>query len=209
MTREIQAPDLYTRYYIETGSEVRGLFRLAAGEWSLRRGLYPGSFVHITPSFFIPSMTYVDSDRRIPSFFGDDDLLPYIESEKVYEDETSVSWYRADFRSELPLDDGCFDSVFSFYSGFVSRYCARYLKPGGVLIANDSHGDATTARFDPGFRLAGVIKRTTGGFRISGDEPETYFLKRDGSPVDLGRVLKRMKGEKYTRSAWAYIFRKL
>jgi hypothetical protein len=37
----------------------------------IERGLYPGSFVHSTPSLVIPGIVYVDTDQRCKNFFED------------------------------------------------------------------------------------------------------------------------------------------
>ncbi len=37
------------------------------------------------------------------------------------------------------------DLIISQYAGFVGQETKRYLKEGGILLCNDSHGDATLA----------------------------------------------------------------
>ena len=48
------------------------LFRAVAEAVDAKTVLYPGCYVDIAPSFVFPSVTYVDSDRRAPRFFGDE-----------------------------------------------------------------------------------------------------------------------------------------
>ena len=62
---------LYEKYYTSNGFERADLFEMLVDKFGSKQALYPGSFVHITPSFAIPSVTYVDSDRRCPGFFAD------------------------------------------------------------------------------------------------------------------------------------------
>jgi len=49
------------------------------------------------------------------------------------------------------------DLIISQYAGFVGQATKKYLKTGGILLCNDSHGDATLARFDHDFEFIGVM----------------------------------------------------
>ena len=50
--------------------------------------------------------------------------------------------------------EGRVDVLLSQYAGFISEPCKGYLRAGGVLVANNSHGDARLpARTQPGRRL--------------------------------------------------------
>jgi hypothetical protein len=96
-------------------------------------------------------MTYIDSDKRISKFFGDKNVLSYIEAYKTYKENTVIRGLQADFPGDLPIEEQTFDSMFSFYAGFISRSCKKYLKSCGLLVCNNSHGDASIARTD-GFK---------------------------------------------------------
>ena len=60
----------YRKYHIDKADERRGLFEGLVERFGVGRALYPGSFVHVTPSFVIPEVVYVDSDKRAAAFFA-------------------------------------------------------------------------------------------------------------------------------------------
>jgi hypothetical protein len=47
---------LYEKYHASRQDERLGLFESVRAEFGVTRGLYPGCFVHVTPSFVIPEM---------------------------------------------------------------------------------------------------------------------------------------------------------
>ena len=55
-------------------------------QFSLRHILYPGSWIHLTPSIVFPFVVYVDSFSKMKSMLGDLELLAYIgrHSEKIH-----------------------------------------------------------------------------------------------------------------------------
>ena len=183
------------------------LFKVLADLFRPQNGIYPGSFVHITPSFFIKNMTYIDSDKRVSAFFSDESVYRFIDQNKTYSEKPSISWHRSDYAAELPIETGSFDIMFSFYAGFISQSCKKYLKKHGNLVCNNSHGDASIAFADSDYTLIGAVKRNGDKFRIVDDNLDSYFRKKDGSPVDCEKVLRRMIGENFTKKEYAYIFR--
>jgi hypothetical protein len=201
-------PKLYEQYFIDKQDERRQLFSLARDRFSATRGIYPGSFVHITPSFYIPEMAYIDSDRRIDRFFSDEGTVAYIEEQKDYADSPSLRWAQADYASAVGIPETHYQIMFSFYAGFISRECKKFLSSGGILIANNSHGDASLALTDPDYRPIGVILRNGDRFGIQTEQLSGYLTKKDGTPIDPEKVRKRMVGEKFIKSAYAYVFEK-
>lgn len=204
---KLQAPSLYDKYFIKKDDERLMLFEKLQDKYNLQSGIYPGSFVHISPSFYLPQMCYIDSDRRINSFFSQKTLLPYVESRKNYSEAPHIHYFQADYRTELPLATGYFDVLFSFYAGFISRDCKQYLKKGGILVCNNSHGDASLAYTEPDYKLIAVIKRKGNYFNLSENKLDNYFQKKDASPIDKKKVLEKMRGESFSKTAFAYVFR--
>lgn len=201
-----EIPQLYKRYFVDNSDERRMMFEKLAKLFNLQKGIYPGSFVHITPSFYISDMTYIDADKRISRFFGNDDLLRYVKSEKKYLEDPHIKSFQSDYKSSLPVEEESFDIMFSFYAGFISRFCKKYLKDKGILVCNNSHGDASLAAIDKDYTLIGVIKRNGENFSISDKNLNDYLLKRDGTVIDENKVLKKMIGESFSKKAFAYIF---
>jgi len=205
--RDAEIPKLYKQYFVDKQDERKMLFEKIVELYNPQKGIYPGSFVHITPSFFITDMTYIDNDKRISGFFRDENVLSYIIKNKIYFNSPVVNWYQSDFSNELPCNEKYFDIMFSFYSGFISQSCKKYLKDEGIFVCNNSHGDASIAFLDKDYILIGVIKRNGIKFNITDRNLNTYFKKKDGSDLDKSKVLKKMMGEKYTKKGYAYIFK--
>ena len=204
---------LYVKYHTSRDDERRGLFAIAQAEFGTVRGLYPGCFVHVTSSFFIEQMAYVDSDVRAAKFFNSGEARALAEREKVYETKAEIIFYRQDYSAPLPLAEETFDLLVSQYAGPVSEHCKRYLRPGGILIANNSHGDAGLADNDPDFELVAVINRRGQRFTLSTRDLTAYFLpKTQTLPADQAEarayLLRLGRGVGYTKRAADYVFRK-
>ena len=205
----VEIPGLYQHYYVDKSDERRILFEIVTDRYHPQKGVYPGSFVHITPSFYIPDMTYIDSDKRISKFFNNDKVLRFIELNKNYREKASIDGIQSDYSAELSLEKNSFDIMFSFYAGFISQSCKKFLKPNGILVCNNSHGDASLACIDNDYELIGVIQRTGTHFQIEDKDLDTFFIKKDKSPINKANVEKNMIGEKFTKIGFAYIFRYL
>jgi len=79
----VKVPKLYKKYYIDKSDERLELFKIITERYDIKSGLYPGSFVHITPSFVIPKMVYIDLDKRCPRFFQSNETLSFIEKQQI------------------------------------------------------------------------------------------------------------------------------
>ncbi|MBN2396076.1 MAG: hypothetical protein JXC36_06410 [Candidatus Atribacteria bacterium] len=201
-------PRLYKHYYIDKSDERLELFQIIAERYNIKSGLYPGSFVHITPSFVIPEMVYIDMDKRCPKFFQSGETLSFIEKQKKYEEPASVTFFSADFTSTIDEKEESFDLLISLYSGFVSEYCLKYIRNNGIVLANNSHGDAPLAFLNNRLDLVAAAKRRGDHFILSEKEPDSYFHTKSGKKLDKEEIKKTMKGAAYTKTAYAYIFRK-
>ncbi|MCB0064072.1 MAG: class I SAM-dependent methyltransferase [Caldilineaceae bacterium] len=201
-------PKLYHDHFIKKSDERTGLFQALSAAFAMQRGLYPGSFVHITPSFFIPEMVYVDLDKRCQRFFADDATQHYVAERKQYAQAPSIKFYHADFSTEIPEAAQSFDLLLSFYAGFISEYCTRYLRPQGILVVNNSHGDAPLAYLHPAYRLIGVVNRRAEQFKLAFENLDAYFVPKSSKPISREEILKTMRGPAYTKAPYAYIFKK-
>ena len=149
---------LYTKYHVERHDERAQLFHLIVERYGVGSGVYPGCFVHVTPSFFIPRMVYVDTEKRAERFFAQGEALALVNERKSYRDEPEIAFHRQDYTEPLPIPEETVDLLISQYAGFVSEHCKRYLRSGGILLANNSHGDAGLAACDPDFALIAVVE---------------------------------------------------
>lgn len=177
--------------------------------FSIKKALYPGSYIHITPSMIIPEVVYIDSVKNAKKFFKNDkDIIDFIDENKIYKEDTKINFISSDYNKEIKLRDD-YDLLISFYAGFVSIACKKYLKKGGILIVNDSHGDATIAKLDTDFEFIGVMEYKQGEYKYIDFNLEKYFKFKRERKIDIEKVKKTMKGPKYKYLSEYYIFKKI
>ncbi len=170
--------------------------------------LYPGSFADIAASFVIDDVTYVDADRRASQFFADADGVDQLIAEHR-RPGTTARWrfIHGDYRTALPVADAHVDLLISLYAGPVSQYCTRYLRPGGLLLANPSHGDAGLAALGDRYELEAAVAARAGDYRVSRADLDTYLIPQNPSDATALHIRRTGRGIAYTRSAFAYVFK--
>jgi len=83
---KVDVQGLYRQFYVDNNFERDDLFRSLRSRFNINKALYPGSFVHITPSFFISEVVYVDSDQRAKKFFEQESsVADMISKKKTYD----------------------------------------------------------------------------------------------------------------------------
>ncbi len=197
---------LYREYFIEREFEREDIFIQLQDNFHIERVLYPGSFVHVTPSFVFNSVCYVDSDKPTAKFFNSPELFDFISSRKHYSADPEIIFYPADYNKPFGQEINSFDLLISQYAGFISLACKEYLKPGGLLLANNSHGDAGMASIDRDFELVGVFIRRDGQYKFSTSNLEKYFTPKKSIEVSEEYLLSIGRGIGYTRTASNYLF---
>ena len=172
--------------------------------------LYPGSYVDLAPSFVWPSVTYVDIDRRAGQFFGDESgVQQLLVGHDADPSMHRARFIRADYTDPLDLDDGEFDLLISLYAGFVSEACTRYLRIGGTLLVNPSHGDAAMASIDERYRLTAVVTSQSGRYSVSSRHLDTYLAPKRDVAVTKEYLHASGRGVAYTKSPFAYLFERV
>ena len=163
-------------------------FRVLNNRFSPRRTLYPGSWIHLTPSLVFPYVAYIDlSPKKITL-----DLLQYIEGHAEYQGKPKIVFHQSDYKASFVEEKSSFDLLISLSSGFVSEACSSYLKKGGLLFANNEHYDASMAYVDSKFKAIGVFKNPELLIR-SKKEIESYFMTTRGIPITLEMVVENSK----------------
>ena len=201
-------PGLYQHYHAGRNDERLELFDVVQAEFGAESFLYPGCFVHVTPAFVMPNATFVDTDKRARTFFSDPHTLSFVEESKRYRQQAKLQFLPRNYSEELPIHRG-YDLLISQYAGFVSESCKRYLRKGGVLLSNNSHGDASLASIDKDFRLVAVIQRREEHFWISTTQLDEYFVPAKQMEVTRELLHSTKRGIGYKRSAANYVFEKL
>jgi len=201
--------DFYRDEYEKKQFERKMLFARVQEKYKIQKALYPGSFVHITPSFYIPHVVYVDSFKKAEHFFTEkESVFHFIQENKVYSDIPKFIFIFADYGEKLALDDEFFDLLISQWAGPISHTCKRYLRHGGILLANNSHADAGIAFLDPDYELVAVGNHTQEKFTISEKNLHQYFIPKQNKAVSITDLLESGKGIGYTKTAAYYLFRK-
>jgi len=203
------ALDLYEKYFQERQFERLNLFQIIADKFNVQRALYAGSFVHITPSFIFPDVVYVDNDKQAKQFFGEPEIFTFIAERKIYPQESKVTFHFADYRNGFDEPFESFDLLLSQYAGFVGQHCKPYLKTGGFLLANNSHGDAGMAAIDDDYRLKAVFSVRNGKYRISETNLDEYFVPKSQIEITKEYLRKLQKGIGYKKTASVYLFQEV
>jgi hypothetical protein len=199
----------YQEYVGKRGTCIE-VFKSVAERFNIKTGIYPGSYIHITPSLVIPEMYYVDTDKKALKFFDNIEVIKqFIAYNKIYEKEPKLKFEGEDFNSKLHANISYYDLMISLYSGFISDSCKKYLKIGGIFLVNDSHGDATLAYFNSDYDFIGIIKETKTVSSIITNGLEQYFIPKNQIQVDIETVRAQMKGPKYKIRADYYLFKRI
>lgn len=193
--------------YRESIGDRSGLFAALADGWPIDRALYPGSYVDLSPSTALRSVTYVDTDARAARFFRDTDLVRHELAGRTRPGAgVEVRFLAADYTQPLDVPDDGVDLVISLFTGPMWEHCRRYLRPGGWLLANTSHGDASLAALDPAMRLVATVHHRDQRYRVNTDRLEEYLLPRRPEAGDAERIRRSGRAIAYTRTAFAYLF---
>ncbi len=200
---------LYNEYFVERDFERLDLFQLLAKKYDIKSAIYPGSFVHITPSFVYPVTAYVDTDKRAKRFFGDLRVRDIVATRKNYPEEAGITFYPQDYRTEISEIAERFDLLISQYAGFVSQHCKRYLRMGGGLLVNNSHGDASMAFIDEAYELSAVVMGKNGKYRLTEENLDSYFVPKRSIEITKEYLEKTQRGVGYRKSGSMYLFKRV
>ena len=193
----------FKKYQAYIGDRT-GLYKTIASHFKVVSALYPGSHIDVMPSFVIPDVTYIDNFKGTVKFFKEMEAVQLmVEKNKQYKQNCQIRFVDGDYREALDIEQ--VDLLISQFAGFVGQETKKYLKEGGILLCNDSHGDATLAFLDEDFELIGVVNSKN---RIETKNLDQYFEFARKRPIDGGKVKKSMKGPNYKVKADNYIFRK-
>ena len=200
---------LYKKYHIDKNDERLGQFLILTNKFNIKNALYPGSFVHITPSFVIPSVVYLDSNKQAKDFFNDPSVHKFVSKKKRYNENSTISFQQKDYRKDIgePLES--FDLLISQYAGFVSQFCKKYLKIGGILLTNNSHGDASMASIDADYKFIGVLNKRKNNYALSERNLDSYFIPKKPREIIREYLETIKRGVGYTKSPSAYLFRRI
>jgi hypothetical protein len=194
--------------YMKKVEDRNGLFNLLSKNFPIRRVLYPKSYFDITPSFYFPYTVYIDNDKKVKKFFKKAELIKdFIDENKEYSEDSFFRYFPNDHNERIDEYENSFDLLISLYAGFISKHFKNYLKNGGLLLVNDSHGDASMAQLDNRFRLVAVINLSDSKYIISQKNLDQYFILKGHYVVTVKRLEEYQKGIDFTKKADFYLFK--
>lgn len=194
-------------HYRDSIGDRSGLFAALADCCPVERVLYPGSYVDLSPSTAFRSVTYVDTDARAARFFADADLVRAELAGRTRPGAgTEVRFLAADYQAPLDVPEESVDLVISLFTGPMWEHARGYLRHGGWLLANTSHGDASLAALDPSLRLTAVVHHRGGHYRLVADRLDEYLIPKRPEAADADTIRSSGRGINYTRTAFAYLF---
>ncbi len=213
MTSPNRVADFYAEYDRHPGDRVR-LFAAIANHLDAVQVLYPGSYVDIAPSVWFETVVYADLDRRAAKFFANEDQVQVLVNAKRAavghaDPIADISFHHLDYREQLPLEDESTDLLISLYAGFISEHCTRYLRIGGHLLVNPSHGDAAMASINPSYELSAVVTARSGDYAVRTDGLDGYLVPKKPQAITRERLLELGRGIAYTKSPFAYLFQRV
>lgn len=199
---------LYRKYHLDRDNTLAGLFRLLKAEFGECQTVYPGSFAHITPSLFFRDALYIDSAKGFAKVANDPKLTDYIAEHKYYEAPARVRFLHQDYFAPLPAPE-TFDLAISLYAGFVGQAAKPLLRPGGLLVANDSHADAGLAFLDAAYAFRGAVSRISDAeYALNAADLGGFFQPKKPDAFTPEALRATMKGPAYKKTADLYLFEK-
>jgi hypothetical protein len=198
----------YSKYF--HNGDRREIYKLLVDNYRIENAIYPGSYIDIAPSFYIRTTVYIDSFKKTNKFFADKSIYDFIAKNQAYRGKTVIRYHNADYTLDFGEKQESFDLLISQYAGFVSQSCKRYLKQKGILLANNSHGDASMAYLDKDFEFIAVIYKSNRLYRLTSKNLDKYFIPKKPELTITKEYLKKLgRGIGYTKTASAYVFRKI
>ena len=187
-----KALEEYLSHYRGIDDPHLSALRLIKKKYYVERVLYPGSWIHLTPSLIFPYVVYVDSFSKMDSMLSDPELLEYIGNNSEIFGEPTIKVHQTDYREKIGEEKESFDLLISLSSGFVSQHCGSYLKKGGLLFVNNEHYDAIKAFVDENFKPVGVF--FSKGKLIQREKSiEEYFLTKNDELITSELVSENSK----------------
>lgn len=169
---------LYRKRYVYTGTDRLHRFRILKQNYTITSVIYPGSFIHITPSLVFPITTYIDTDDETRDFFYDPAVFRYIEQNRAYTDMPKVTFYHADYRTIISDELQRYDLLISQHAGPVSSHCIDYLIKDGILLVERDNDDEVNALQNERLILTGCFRKVKGNTHMPEKLLNYYLLRR-------------------------------
>lgn len=196
------AKNKYEQLYQSMGFERAALFELIKQEFNPKSVIYPGSSVHITPSFYFSHVVYIDKNQTASDFFANHKLVTdLINKNKTYKETPHWTFISKDFTTDLDLKSASCDLLLSLFTGKLIDYCESYIKPGGLLLTSSLFSDHESIQEKENFALIGTIKR----------KKNKYYIDTNGSipKSNKSKLQTKNNGLEYVDNECYFLYRKV
>lgn len=192
---------LYNNHYTDIGFDRTNLFEFIKKVFHSEKVLYPGSSIHISPSFVFKQVIYVDKSKGAADFFADNqEVSKIIEKNKRGPVSGYYEFLAHDYINEhLPLRDNSFDLLISLYADNIIDYCRRYVRDKGIIISNNFHDEAVKAVKYNELTLIGYINRSQKQYT---DEFKKTIVELYNSGKSLAELNSEYAVSKSTITGW-------
>jgi hypothetical protein len=208
LSEKNSAAKQYYKYF--HNGDRREIFRLLVDHYDIQSAIYPGSYIDIAPSFYIPLTVYIDSFKKTNKFFEDKSIIDFISKNQEYKKKPIFRYHNTNYNSDFGEEEESFDLLISLYAGSVSQSCKKYVKKDDILLVNNSHGDAGIAYMDKDYDFIAAIYRNNSQYWLTSKNLDKYFIpKKPDLNITQAYLKKLGRGVGYTKTASAYVFRKV
>lgn len=149
----------FLEYYKGFDDYYLPFFYWLKNHYEIEKVIYPGSYIHITPSLVFPEVVYIDNTTSSKITFEDNNTWQFIKKYKMHKKNPKMRFYSKDYNSILDEKKSYFDLLISISAGFISVACVDYLKQKGLLLADNEHNDASMAFVSNKYELIGILNR--------------------------------------------------
>ena len=176
---------LYNNHYTDIGFDRTSLFEFIKEVFHSEKVLYPGSSIHISPSFVFKHVIYVDKSKDAADFFADNqEVGKIIENNRMGTGSGYYEFLSHNYINEqLPLKYKHFDLLISLYADNIIDCCRRYVRNKGIIISNNFHDEAVKAVKYNELTLIGYINRTKNRYAFYKDELTRKLKHRDEEKI--------------------------
>lgn len=201
----------YQKLYREMGFERDMLFEAISKKYKCTYALYPGSSVHITPSFYFQHVVYVDKSEMSNTFFGEiDEVINYVNENKKYKQSPYIQFLNEDFTKELAIMTESYDLLIALFADNVIDSCKKYVRPEGLILTNDYHGEGEKILCDPSITLEAIVKRKGKFYEITDYHADTLenTIKKHKKTGNKKSLIQVNGGFEYKDNEHYLVFRK-
>ena len=214
MLRPTDALPKYLRDFRDSphNLDLLGVFSAVRDLIGVQRVVYPGSYVHLTPSLVFPHVCYVDSVKGFGAAMQSGDVVPWLDAHKEYSDPVELTAIETAYNRIPSTLHAGFGLMISLNAGAISQECKSLLSPGAHLLANDGHYDAARAHVDADYTLVAAFS-ADGACEMGEEALRAYFISKQGQPLTREMLAENEQRSpskarhKMAQAADAFLFR--